>query len=100
MRWWDSLDTGKFSDYKYIKIVFKPSISVPTEKSIILDATEFALADIYVFGGKLSSSTSSTYARLCYWLSDTSIQFGAAYPIGSTTSSNTYVIPLYIKGMK
>lgn len=104
-----TLDTGKFSDYDYIKIIFKSEAS-GNLMSLIWEESEFEKLKLIgtdtasgTQAGMLTMVTSSSGVyrwRSFKYISDTSIQFGNARKSDNTTNYNAYILPQEIIGLK
>lgn len=84
--------------FDYIRITYRASTSDSTSQS-----TTFAASELPSSSGRTTIGMmvgNSTRFRPIYKSSNTSIYFYASYTPSSTSSSNTYVIPTKIEGIK
>ena len=106
-----SLDTGKFSDYDYIKIIVKSdNTSSAKEFSIIWEEAEFENLKLIgtdtasgIQAGMITLVTSSSGVyrwRSFKYVSDTSVLFGHSKKSDTTSNQDSYVIPYMIVGLK
>ena len=101
-----SLDSGKFSDYTYIKVVFRGGTSTAGqqhETSVIMPMSEFVLtndANLCFFLCGAYRSDGNNYVRRVWYKSDTSFNIGTGQRTTDNVNSNSSVIPYKVIGLK
>ena len=91
-------------NFEYIKVKFKYANGYDIYSSPIVLVSEFKTfkADSQRSGlgtGGIFDASNNMYSR-CYWyINNTSVQFGAAYRLNSTTAYNDNLIPIEILGL-
>ena len=89
--------------FKYIKIYFRISTSNATEGSVIYEKDVFktltGATTTGLCGSMFSRVGSNNYFRRITYTSDTNMMFYDAVQVGSA-SSNSYLIPLKVCGLK
>jgi hypothetical protein len=101
-----NLDNGKFSDYDYIKVVFKGGSSTAGkshEVSAIMQRDEFELTADVNWGNYLCCAMRAnnySYIRRIWYATDTSFHIGTGQRTTDAVTSNDSVIPYQVIGMK
>jgi hypothetical protein len=101
-----SLDSGKFSDYTYIKVVFRGGTSTAGqqhETSVIMPMSEFELtndANLCFFLCGAYRSDNNNYIRRVWYTTDTSFHIGTGQRTSDNVTSNSSVIPYKVIGLK
>lgn len=101
-----TLDTGKFSDYDFIKLVWWFNTTTSTTYSTCVPYSEFikfatgtGTGQGAIFIGTTNSSNLH-FARPIYYSNDTSFQIGSCYQAASNTLANAKAILVNIIGCK
>ena len=92
-------------NYDYLKFTFiRRNTQTSNKYSVIVSVEDFkgTSASASKFRGSVCSNDGSgnPYARLFYYNSDTSVQFGAVTKVGGSDNDNANNIPMLIEGLK
>lgn len=115
MLWTNSNPTNNFvtqtvtlsdaiTNYDYIKIVVLQSTDDATEYSTIVKTSDFITSSLAanspISYSVYSSSTGYRYARIIYYVSDTSVGISSGFAIHRDALNNSLAMPYQIIGIK
>lgn len=90
------------NNFALLKFTYKAATNINTMAEVIINVDEFKAS---LNGGNtinviLGSRGSQVWARMIYYVSDTSIRIDQAHQVYGTSVNNGYSIPLEIIGLK